>query len=162
MPCRWLSVFSIHKWLTSHPVYNPNAAVDKRQFIPILQGIDGVLKYASETFAAQIEGSATSIEHLKKLCHGADYLTSRLAQEGYNTTFITKAICDASKQTALKSNAEIQALVTAASSRIWVVQALGSTLGNAKALCNAFSAEGGDRVGLDGDFVKQEVCGVGG
>ena len=167
-----------------------------------------MLQYASETLAAQIEGAATSVKELKGFCAHAPALTSRLAQEGYNITVITNAICTASMQSALKSNTNVQALTRAASSKIWVVQALGtsfqisccclhnlsqvpqhipkvddkgyclgaqlttealtlysfsgSTLGNAKALCNIFDAEGGDNVGLDGAFVKQEVCGVSG
>ena len=81
---------------------------------------------------------------------------------GYNTTYITNEICTAAKQPTLKTNAQIQNLTLEASSKIWIVQALGSTLGNTKALCNIFSVEGGDAVGLDGAFVKQEICGAGG
>lgn len=116
----------------------PEAAIEARQFgqfVPIIQGIEGVLQYASETLAVQIEGAATNLGQLKYLCRNSRSLTSRLAQQGYNTTFIKNSICAASKAPALKTDAEIRNLTQEASTKIWIVQALGSTLGNAKALC---------------------------
>ena len=121
--------------LTVMAVPAPEAAIEARQFVPIVQGIEGVLKYASETLAVQIEGAATNLDRLKYLCKNSKTLTSRLAQQGYNTTFITNSICAASKAPALKTDALIRNLTQEASTRIWIVQALGSTLGNAKLLC---------------------------
>ena len=111
------------------------ATIEARQFVPITMGIEGVLKYATETLAIQIEGAATNLNQLKKWCKNAGPLTSRLAQQGYNATFITNSICAASKAPTLKTDAQIRNLTQEAATRIWVVQALGSTLGNAKLLC---------------------------
>ena len=127
-----------------------------------MPGIEGVLEYASQTLAAQIVGAVTSIGQLKFLCHHADQLDSRLQQEGYDVAYIKNAVCTAANQTALASNAEIQSEVRLASSKIWVVQALGSTLGSQNALCNIFDVDAANAVGLVGQFVKNEICGAGG
>ena len=74
-------------------------------------GIQGVLEYATETLTAQIIGAATSVDQLKTLCKNADALDSRLAQEGYNTTYMKAAVCAASKQSALASNDDIRGQV---------------------------------------------------
>ena len=124
--------------------------------------MEGVLLYASETLAAQLEGAATSINELKKECACSSDLTSRLAAQGYNTTFIINEICDASKKPTLATNAEIQNKTLEASTKIWIVQALGAIGGNFNKLCNIIDIDAADSVGLDGAFVKQEICGTGG
>ena len=137
----------------------------KRQFgpfVPIIHGLEGVLLYASETLAAQLEGAATSINELKKECAFRSALTSRLAAQGYNTTFIINEICDASKKPTLATNAEIQNKTLEASTKIWIVQALGAIGGNFNKLCNIIDIDAANSVGLDGAFVKQEICGTGG
>lgn len=139
-----------------------HGTVEKRRFVPIIHGLEGVLKYASETLAAQLEGAATSTKQLKAGCaHGKD-LTSRLATQGYNTTFILNEICDASKQPTLATNAEIQNKTAEASTKIWIVQALGAIGGNFNKLCNIIDVDAANSVGLNGNFVKDEICGTGG
>ena len=127
-----------------------------------MHGIDGVLKYASETLAAQLEGAATSIKELKAGCAVGTTLTSRLATQGYNTTFIVNDICDASKKPQLATDAEIKNKTLEASTKIFIVQALGSIGGNFNKLCNIIDVDAANSVGLNGNFVKEEICGTGG
>ncbi|KAL8820979.1 MAG: hypothetical protein Q9191_007404 [Dirinaria sp. TL-2023a] len=136
-------------------------SLSERTYVPLIPFMDGVLEYATETFATQIIGAATSINQLKTLCQTMDSLDTRLAQQGYNTTYMKTAICAASKQTALASNDAIRAQVELASSKIWVVQALDSTFA-ANKLCNLYNVDSGNNVGMNGTFVKNELCGAGG
>ncbi|KAL8794562.1 MAG: hypothetical protein Q9195_002897 [Heterodermia aff. obscurata] len=137
------------------------AAVTRR-FVPIIHGLEGVLLYASETLAAQLEGLATSVKELQVACAHGTALTSRLATQGYNTTFILNEICDASKKPTLATDAEIQNKTLEASTRIWIVQALGAIGGNFNKLCNIIDIDAANSVGLNGNFVKEEICGTGG
>lgn len=129
-----------------------------RQSPSIIQGLPGVLEYASQTLAVQIVGAATSLSELKHLCKHVDGLTVRLHQQGYDTNFIKNAICVAANATHLATDAEIQAQTLQASSKIWTVQALASFKGYERAFCNIFSPDAASRVGLNSTLVIDEVC----
>jgi len=135
-------------------------SIMERQFIPIIQGLPGVLEYASQTFAAQLVGAATNLGQLKHLCHHADGLTVRLHQQGYDTKFIKNAVCAAANATRLATNAEIQAQTTEAATKIWTVQAAGSIKFYERAFCNIFSPQLAFGVGLNGTYVVEQICGV--
>ena len=112
--------------------------------------------------AAQLEGAATSIKELKAGCTYGSSLTSRLATQGLNTTFIINEICEASKKPQLATNAEIQNKTLEAATKIFIVQALSATGNQVNKLCNLIDVDSANSVGLNGNFVKDEICGTGG
>jgi len=129
-----------------------------RQSPTIIQGLPGVLEYASQTLAIEIVGAATNIDQLKHLCKHIDGLTGRLHQQGYDTVFIKNAICGAANATRLATDAEIQVQTIQASTKIWIVQALGAFKGYERAFCNIFSPDLAFGVGLNGTAVIDEIC----
>lgn len=131
------------------------------KYIPLIPGIEGVLQYATETLTAQIIGATTSVNQLKHLCQYADSFGSRLAQQGYNVTYMKAAVCAASKQATLASNNDIKAQTQLPASKIFAVQALLSTYAAAE-LCRLFDEDAGNNEALNGTFVKNEFCTAGG
>jgi len=142
--------------------YKREHSIMERQIGPIIEGLPGVLEYASQTFAAQLIGAATNSGELKKLCQHADGLTVRLHQQGYDTNFIKNAVCAAANATRLATDAEIQAQTVEASTKIWTVQAQTAFKGYEREFCNIFSPDAAFRAGLNGTFVIDEICFGGG
>ncbi|KAG7009267.1 hypothetical protein G7Y79_00003g011350 [Physcia stellaris] len=138
------------------------AELEKRRYVPIIQGIDGVYQYSSEQLAAQLVGAATSLQQLKDGCTYAPAFTKRLATQHINTTTITDTICAAAKMPALSTNEDVLNKTAEARTRVWIVTALPACGYNFNKLCNLIDIDGANSVGLDGAFVKNEICGVGG
>lgn len=90
---------------------------------PLIPGIEGVLEYASQTFASQIIGAVTDINQLKILCQYADKLDTRLAQEGYDVAYIKNAICEASNASSLATNDQVRARVSPRFQKLFPVDA---------------------------------------
>lgn len=118
-----------------------------RAYYPLIPFEAGVKEYTTEAFVAIILGAVTAKSQLQYLCENSDVLTTRLNAQGYNTTYIYSGICGAAKKP-LITDADANTQVITAMSKLFSVQALDSTLGNQNALCNIFSAEGGNNVGL--------------
>lgn len=125
-----------------------NAAVEKRSFIPIWQGIDGVHRYSSEVLAAQFEGAATSLRQLKEYCAHAPALMKRLANQDLNTTLITEAICAASKQPILATDHDIVNKTAEARTLLWIVEAIPACGYQFNKLCNLIDIDGANSIGL--------------
>lgn len=122
--------------------------------------IQGVLETASELFAIQIVGGATSLDQLKFLCHVFPLISSRLHAQNYDTALIQKIFCAAADAKALPSLGEIQALTTDISTEIWIIQAIGAVQGKSgvKKLCDLINISAASAVGLQGDLVKETIC----
>lgn len=122
--------------------------------------IQGVLETASELFAVQIVGAATSLDQLKFLCHVFPLTSSRLQAGSYDTALIQKILCAAADAKALPSLDEIVALTAEISTEIWIIQAIGAVQGESgvKKLCDLINVSAASAVGLQGDLVKKTVC----
>lgn len=124
------------------------AELEKRRYVPIIQGIDGVYQYSSEQLAAQLVGAATSLQQLKDGCTYAPAFTKRLATQHINTTTITDTICAAAKMPALSTNEDVLNKTAEARTRVWIVTALPACGYNFNKLCNLIDIDGANSVGL--------------
>lgn len=122
--------------------------------------IQSVLETASELFAIQIVGSATSLDQLKVLCEAFPSSSSRLQAGHYDISLIQKIICAAAGGKVIPSLDEITALTVEVSSEIWIIQAIGAVQGKSgvKKLCELINVSAASAVGLQGDLVKKDVC----
>ncbi|KAI9879746.1 MAG: hypothetical protein M1830_007371 [Pleopsidium flavum] len=132
----------------SNPVPNPT---------PFSPSLELVINLASELFATQIIGAATTNSELDFLCAHLPIIA--LAEEGLNTTIITSLICTAS-QAPIPSPADSRAAVITISTKIWIVQAIGSVVGkkDLQTLCDIINPSAAGVVGLDATLVKTDVC----
>lgn len=73
-----------------------------------------------------------------------------------------KIICDAAAGTKIPDLSEITAITIELSSEIWIIQAIGAVQGKSgvKTLCGLINIAAAQAIGLEGDFVKQKVCGA--
>lgn len=122
--------------------------------------IQSVLETASQLFAVQIVGAATSLDQLKLHCDVFASSSARLQSSGYDTALIQKIICTAAGRKTIPSLDEIIALTAELSTEIWIIQAIGAVQGKSgvKNLCNMINISAASAIGLQGDLVKKDVC----
>ena len=122
--------------------------------------IQSVLETASQLFAVQIVGAATSLDQLKLHCEVFSSSSARLQSSGYDTALIQKIICAAAGRKTIPSLGEIRDLTAELSSEIWIIQAIGAVQSKSgvKKLCDMINVSAALVVGLQGDLVKKDVC----
>lgn len=122
--------------------------------------IQSVLETASELFAIQIVGAATSLDQLKLQCEVFSSSSARLQSSGYDTALIQKIICTAAGGIAIPSLDEIVTLIAVLSSEIWIIQAIGAVQSKSgvKKLCDMINVSSAFAIGLQGNLVKEDVC----
>ena len=138
-------IFHLHFNLFIPAAYRPDA-------------IQAVLLLASELYAVQTVGAATSHLELDFICASFDVNFARLQPSGYNTTLIKEIFCAAAEADSLPPSNQIRQLTIEISSFIWIVQAIGAVQGNVQTLCRIISLVGASAIGLQGDLVKNDIC----
>ena len=122
--------------------------------------IQSVLETASQLFAVQIVGAATSLDQLRLQCEIFSSSSARLQTSGYDTALIQKIICTAAGGNAIPSLDEIVSLIDELSSEIWIIQAIGAVQSKSgiKKLCDMINVSAAFAIGLQGNLVKEDVC----
>lgn len=118
-----------------------------------------VLNSASELFAIQVVGAATSLDQLKFLCQAASSLSSRLQSGNYNTTLIQTVICNAAGSKTLPSVDEIKTFTTEIATQLWIIQTIGAVQGKlgVKKLSHLINESAASSIGLVGPLAKTDV-----
>lgn len=120
----------------------------------------GALEVASELFAVQIVGAATSLDELKFLCQALPSNSTRLQSQKYDVALVQKIVCAAADAKVIPSQDEIVALTTEISTEIWIVSAIGAVQGKSgvKKLCDLINVPAASAIGLQGVLVKKSIC----
>lgn len=121
-----------------------------------------VLNSASELFAIQVVGAATSLDQLKFLCQAASSLSPRLQSGNYNTTLIQTVICNAAGAKTLPSVDEIKGYTVEISTQLWIIQTIGAVQGKlgVKKLSHLINESAASSIGLVGGLAKKDVRAV--
>ncbi|MCJ1463744.1 hypothetical protein MMC07_002353 [Pseudocyphellaria aurata] len=121
--------------------------------------IQALFDTASELFAIQVVGLATSLDQLKSLCQAATSFTPRIESEYYNSTLIQNVICTAAGETALPSVEEIKRLTVEIVTDLWVIQSIGAVQGKSgiKHLFHLINPAAASTIGLNGHVAKNNL-----